>query len=108
MFNQTYISKSDIHGYGVFATEDIQTDEVIIEYPCVPVQSHRPIPPEIATYLFAAEKGVVAVFGNAAYINSSKEPNTQYKINSEKNIIFITAIKDILKNQEITLNYPIK
>ena len=94
--NRTYISQSDIHGYGVFAIEDIQTDEVIIEYPCVPVQSRRPIPPEITTHLFVAEKGVVVVFGNASYINYSKEPNTQYKINSEKNIIFITAIKDIL------------
>ena len=108
MFNQTYISKSDIHGYGVFATEDIKTDDIIIQYPCIPIQSRRPIPPEIATYLFGDKTGIVAVFGNASYINSSKEPNVKHKIDLEKNTIFIIAIKDILQNQEITLNYPIK
>ena len=103
--NRTYISQSDIHGYGVFATEDIQTSEVIIEYPCVPVQSRRPIPPEIATHMFAAENGVVAVFGNAAYINSSKTPCARHKIDSHENLIRIIAIQHIAADSEITLNY---
>jgi SET domain-containing protein len=103
--NRTYISKSDIHGYGVFATEDIQTDEVIIEYPCVPVRTHRPIPPEIATYLFGDEKGIATVFGNASYINSSKTPNAWHELDFKSNVITITAIQDIAENEEITLNY---
>lgn len=33
MFNQTYISKSDIHGYGVFVTEDIAAHtEITLNY----------------------------------------------------------------------------
>ena len=108
IINQTYISQSDIHGYGVFVTEDIKTGDIIIQHPCVPIQSRRPIPPELATYLFGDEKSIVAVFGNASYINSSKEPNVKHRIDLEKNTIFIIAIKDILQNQEITLNYSIK
>ena len=103
--NRTYISKSDIHGYGVFATEDIQTAEVIIEYPCVPVRARRPIPPEIATHLFVAEKDVVVVFGNAAYINSSKTPCARHEIDSHENLIRIIATQHISADSEITLNY---
>lgn len=103
--NRTYISKSDIHGYGVFTTEDIQPDEVIIEYPCIPVRTHRPIPPEIATHMFAAEKSVVAVFGNAAYINSSKTPCARHEIDSHENLIRIIATQHISADCEITLNY---
>ena len=103
--NRTYISKSDIHGYGVFATEDIQTAEVIIQHPCVPVQSRRPIPPEIATYLFGTSSGIAAVFGNASYINSSKTPNVRHELDFESNVITVTAIQDIAENEEITLNY---
>lgn len=32
MFNQTYISQSDIHGYGVFVTEDITAGDIIIQH----------------------------------------------------------------------------
>ena len=105
LINRTYISKADIHGYGVFATEDIQTAEVIIEYPCVPVQSRRPIPPEIATYLFGDEKGIATVFGNASYINSSKTPNVRHELDFKSNVRTVTAIQDIAAHTEITLNY---
>ena len=105
MFNQTYISKSDIHGYGVFATEDIKTDDIIIQYPCIPIQSRRPIPPEIATYLFGDGKGIAAVFGNASYINSSKTPNVRHELDFKSNVITVTAIQDIATHTEITLNY---
>ena len=105
IINKTYISQSDIHGYGVFVTEDIAAGDVIIQHPCVPIQSRRPIPPEIATYLFGDEKGIAAVFGNASYINSSKTPNVRHELDFESNVITVTAIQDIAAHTEITLNY---
>ena len=105
IINQTYISHSDIHGYGVFVTEDIKTGDIIIQHPCVPIQSRRPIPPELATYLFGDEKSIVAVFGNASYINSSKTPNVRHELDFKSNVITVTAIQDIAVNEEITLNY---
>lgn len=105
LINQTFISQSDIHGYGVFAVRDIKTGDIIIQHPCVPVQSRRPIPPEIATYLFGTSSGIAAVFGNASYINSSKTPNAWHELDFKSNVITITAIQDIAENEEITLNY---
>lgn len=105
IFDKTYISQSSIHGYGVFVTEDIRSNEIIIEYPYVLVRSHRPIPPEIATHMFAAEIDAIAVFGSAAYINSSKSPNVRYEIDLQTNLIQIIAINNIPANTEITLNY---
>ena len=105
IINQTYISHSDIHGYGVFVTEDIKTGDIIIQHPCVPIQSRRPIPPELATYLFGDVKSIVAVFGNASYINSSKTPNVRHELDFKSNVITVTAIQDIAENEEITLNY---
>jgi SET domain-containing protein len=105
IINQTYISHSDIHGYGVFVTEDIKTGDIIIQHPCVPIQSRRPIPPEIATHMFGTSAGIAAVFGNASYINSSKTPNVRHELDFKSNVITVTAIQDIAENEEITLNY---
>lgn len=105
IINKTYISHSNIHGYGVFVTEDIAIGDVIIQHPCVPIQSRRPIPPELATYLFGDEKGIASVFGNASYINSSKTPNVLHELDFKSNVITITAVLDIAAHTEITLNY---
>lgn len=105
IINQTYISHSDIHGYGVFAVRDIKTGDIIIQHPCVPIQSRRPIPLEIATHMFGTSAGIAAVFGNASYINSSKTPNVQHELDFKSNVITVTAIQDIAENEEITLNY---
>ena len=103
VINQTYISHSDIHGYGVFAGIDIKTGDIIIQHPCVPIQSRRPIPPEIAAHMFGTSSGIAAVFGSAAYINSSKIPNAIHEIHN--NMIIITSTREIAAHTEITLNY---
>ena len=43
--------------------------------------------------------------GHASWINSSKNPNAIFTIDSAQNIITITATQDINPLEEITLNY---
>lgn len=108
IINQTYISHSDIHGYGVFAVRDIKTGDIIIQHPCVPIQSRRPIPLEIATHMFGTSSGIAAVFENASFINgagSKLNKNVKFEFDTERGIVNIKALQAISKNEELLLNY---
>jgi SET domain-containing protein len=120
MDNLIEVRESKIHTKGIFAAKDIPKGTCIIEYfgeKITKAEGNRRVDlthdthlqnKEIAgTYLFELDDDYDIdgdVPGNdAKYINHSCDPNSEYRIMGEK--IFIYAIRDIKKGEEIAYNY---
>lgn len=95
-------------GLGLFADEQIVKDQLIIEYTGERISS------EVADkssglYLFTYNDDIV-VDGKgrentARYINHSCSPNAEAEIDEEDEAIYIRAIKNIKKGEEINYDY---
>lgn len=109
-----------IHGAGVFARTDIPQGERIIEYVGEKIgkrEAGRRVDASIASHRQNQNDGAVYIFelnkrydidGNVPYnlarhINHSCDPNAEAEI--VRGRIWIAAIKDIKKGDEITYNY---
>jgi len=104
------VRKSPIHGYGVFAKENIEKDELIEE--CFYIVQPS-INPYNADYLFRwPQKGDfkynVLPLGFGCIYNSSKTPdknNAKWETDKENNIFVYTSVKVIEKDEEIFTYY---
>lgn len=114
------VKTSSIHSKGVFAKTDIAKGTKIIEYVGqkitkkeagrrvdASIDSHRKNQSDGAVYIFELNKRY-DIDGNvphnsARHINHSCDPNAETEIIRGK--IWIIAIKDIKKGEEITYNY---
>jgi SET domain-containing protein len=99
------ISQSPIHGWGLFTNEFIKKDQIINQSIGINFPPGSDCPAELIKYVYAHSKGLIVFLGYASWINSSKNPNSKFIIDSEQNIITIIASKDINPLEEITLNY---
>ena len=104
------VRKSPLHGYGVFAKEDINKGEILEECFFI-VQDYNP---HNADYLFSfpdknnENKFNVLPLGYGCIYNSSKvkgENNAIWETNIDDNIFIFKSIKDIKKNEEICTFY---
>ncbi|HEY4694678.1 MAG TPA: SET domain-containing protein [Candidatus Nanoarchaeia archaeon] len=108
-----YLSKSKIKnaGRGVFASKDIKKNEVIEICPVieVPMDDLSNLKESILVkYYFSFEDNkdlLVIALGFGALYNHSYKPNATYKKISKDKVIEFGAIKDINKDEEITVNY---
>jgi SET domain-containing protein len=100
------VCKSPIHGWGVFATTDIKENTIIIQTPGIIINTSNVHPESILlhSYPFDAKKCIIGL-GYASLINSSDEPNVEFQVDTENEIIIIKTIQDIKINQEITFKY---
>lgn len=109
------VRNSGIHGRGVFATEKIRKDTVIVEYKGQRASwddaLDRPDsdPEDIAhTFLFELDDGRVIdarVRGNAArWINHSCGPNCT-TFEDDEGRVFIRAKREILPGEELSYDY---
>ncbi|RME55377.1 SET domain-containing protein-lysine N-methyltransferase [Candidatus Woesearchaeota archaeon] len=114
------IKKSSIHNKGVFASRDIAKGTKVIEYvgekitkkeaekrALKKLNKHKKNPDQGAVYIFELNSrydidGDVP-YNDAKYINHSCNPNCETQIINNR--IWIVAIKDIKKGEEITYNY---
>ena len=114
------VRKSKIHGNGVFATKRIKKNTKIIEYigeKIIKSEGDKRSAKRIKKYLNSEIDGSVYIFelnkkydidgsplyNKARYINHSCDPNCEVEIIDEK--IWITAIKDIRKTDELSYDY---
>lgn len=118
-FTYYFINISKIHGSGLFASKLIPSGYMIIEYKGMKIgdlmadkleQEYKRNNID-SVYMFRIGKDLIVdatVYGNhARFINHSCDPNAEARIvscNGERKL-FIFAIKDIHKNQEITMLY---
>ncbi len=108
-----YIQNSKISGAGrgVFALQNIKKGTVIETCPAIHISKYdfsNVNQSILTTYFFSPDKdkeNLLLALGFGSLYNHSYQPNAKYKINSkEQNLNFI-AIRDIKKNEEITINY---
>lgn len=106
-----YIRPSQRHGLGVFAIKDYRRGAIIEICPVILMQ-----PTDLDylqgtilfNYYFLAEheKFPVALgLGYSSLYNHSSQPNAMYSISVKKKFIKITAYREILPGDEITINY---
>lgn len=114
IFNSSklYVAKSKIpnSGRGVFANQNIKKGEIIETCPVIEVSKHDMSNLEesiLVTYFFFGKKKEISVIalGFGSIYNHTYTPNATYKKKiAEKTMKFI-ALKNIKKNEEITVNY---
>ena len=114
------VKKSKVHGSGVFATKDIDNNIKIIEYigeKVLKSEGDKRSAKRIKNYLNSEETGSVYIFelnskydidgspeyNKARYINHSCNPNCEVEI--FENRIWISSIKKITKNKELSYDY---
>lgn len=94
---------------GVFAKVSIKKDETIERCPVLilPNKDYLIIKKTILrNYYFMWGKNTAAIcFGFGSLYNHSYKPNATYRKNIKKKEIEFVAIKDIKKDEEITVNY---
>lgn len=101
------VRPSPIHRYGVFALKDVVFNEVIEECPVIFCRAS----------VFSKEKAIydrifywdgkceVLALGYGSIYNHSDEPNADFDLDTENQLIRITALKPITAGTEILICY---
>lgn len=109
--DKVYISQSRITnaGRGVFAEVKIKKGGIIESCPVLilPRKDYSILrKTELRNYYFMWGKNIAAIcLGYGSLYNHSYEPNATYKKKLEEKVIDFIALKDIKKDEEITVNY---
>jgi SET domain-containing protein len=105
MKNLIRVKQTAAKGLGVFATRDIRKDEVIAKFegPMVVIKNLDEIPREVQDHLYNIDidKYIIAK-EPAARTNHSCEPNAGIKKD-----VYLVAMRDIKKDEEVTLDYSL-
>jgi uncharacterized protein len=110
------VHRSEVHGNGVFALRDIPAGERIVEYEGRRIEwdeaterAERSGQPVNYTLFFTLADGRVIDGGDqgndARFINHSCEPNCEAYEEDER--VFIHALRDIEKGEELNYNYAL-
>jgi uncharacterized protein len=111
------IRKSDLNGYGVFATQNISKDEIIEQSPFIisGIRTKDLVQQNIRKFLWPLPcncdeckyrgRPYTIASGFVQLYNHSTDSDVKLSYDTNKRIITITAIKDIKKNNEILVNY---
>lgn len=99
------VRKSLIHGYGVFATRDIASGELIEEcHTLSPIERD----PGLIDYYFMKQEGLsVLPLGFGSIYNHSDSPNAGYEYDADQGIMIFTALRPIRAGEEIYCYYGV-
>lgn len=106
-----YVSKSNIHGYGIFANSVIYSGEIIEECPILDLGIPKgQISDVLIDYRFNWPQGLewdkqVVAWGWGSLYNHSNNPNASWRSNLEKNTFEFFAVRDINPDDEILVYY---
>ncbi len=105
-----YISDSSIPnaGRGVFASVDIKKGESIEISPIILIpedQIRHLKDTELLNYYFKWNNQAGIALGFGSIYNHSYEPNATYKKDLKNNLLEFVSLRDIKKDEEITVNY---
>ena len=113
MLDKVYIAESKIAnaGRGVYARRDIRKGEVVEMCPTIDISTDDLVylnETTLVTYLFYCgddlEQAVIAL-GFGSIYNHSYQPNAIYEIKPQKGVMSLVALRDISKDEEITVSY---
>lgn len=99
------VRRSSIHGYGVFAEEDIKPGEIVEE--CYAIIDRGREEEDLIDYWFAGANDNERVFptGFGCIYNHSDRPNATYLFHPQTRCIVFTAHRFIRKGEEILICY---
>jgi len=117
--NKIVIKKSPIHGWGVFALEDIEIGDTIEECLYVQIETYNeedilthysyPYPRVFGEIRDSNEKIdkliQVIVLGYGSLYNHSLKPNVDYMTNTKLGLFEFISIKKITKGEELFIKY---
>ncbi len=99
-------------GRGIFAASDIQAGEIVEICPVLKIDiSKGKLPAELSLVVFhwdalAGTTGIRAVaLGYGGLYNHGNPANCRYSPSACGGYLIVTAVKNILENNEITINY---
>lgn len=110
---KVYVKKSDIpeSGRGVFTKVNLKKGETVEECPIIEIPKHNLSSlneSNLVTYVFFfgrnKEKAALAL-GFGSLYNHSDNPNIAFEIKPSQETIEFTALEDIKKDGELTINY---
>jgi len=105
------VNASELHGYGVFASDFIEEGEVIEYCPFITVEDDDVDDSAfLQDYLFGSpftdDERVIAPLGYAMLYNHSDDPNAEWYADSDNNdLIAFVALRDIESGEEILHSY---
>lgn len=105
------LKKSEIHGYGVFASQKIMKDEIIEEclFLSFPHKNTEKIPVFYDyTFCFPRDENWhthALVTGFGSYYNHSENPNTDWYTKNDEGVFVFHSLKDIEVGEELLINY---
>lgn len=106
-----YIDKSPVHGWGVFAKEDIFEGEVFEECPILPLPIEKgEVTPLLIDYRFNWPQGTewkeqVIALGYGSFYNHSETANAFWISNIEDRTFKFISNREIKKGEEIFVWY---
>ena len=108
--NKIEIRKSPIHGWGVFAKENISSGEILEEsYFLIIPMNYNESSSIFIDYRFnyprSNSKYQVIPFGFCCVYNHSDSPNAMWETDEDNEIFTFFSIKDIKKDEEILTYY---
>lgn len=97
------IQKSSIHGYGVFATQDIPANETIEECYYIPIRKETM---DLESFYFETEgKQLLLALGYGSIYNHAELPNAIYYYDPDEDILTFQAARLIKAGEEILVSY---
>ena len=110
------VKKSPIHGYGVFAKENVKKGEILEECHFMSLPRNNKYLnsfvqlSNLANFVFVFPKGRnfrewAWPLGNGCIYNSSPHPNADWEIDEERRLFIFKSIKNIEEGDEICTNY---
>lgn len=106
-----YVASCGAKGRGVFSSKKIERDTIIERCPVLelPAEDLQHLDQtELYNYYFSwgkELKGGAVALGLGSIYNHSYTPNALYRLDMDDLVIEFVAIKKILANDEITINY---
>jgi len=106
-----YIDQSPVHGWGVFAKQDIKSGELIEECPVLTLPiSKGEVTPLLIDYRFNWPQGTeweeqVIALGYGSLYNHSNTPNAIWVSSDTKKCFIFYATRDIKEGEEIFVWY---
>jgi len=102
------VRKSNVHGKGVFALEDIEAGKLIVTSHMVLIYKDEDLPEELATLQFPwnEDYDAICLSDVGSFFNHSSQPSAEVDDRDFEKLIqkFTTKI-NIAKGQEITIYY---
>jgi|LULM01.1.fsa_nt_gb SET domain-containing protein len=107
------VRRSSIHGYGVFAKEDISSGEILEECYYLDLgQFWSKVPTRLKDYVYAVTKASrgassssAVVLGNAMIYNHSEDYSVEYRCDTGAKTFTYWANKDIKADEELFTTY---